>query len=297
MKCPRRPPCAAGLLGLLFVLLSSGLATAEISTDPTDSGVVTILMGTTEGPDPVDPTVWQPVRQIPPGRILNAEGALRGDGRPDIAWHPSSGWPIVVWAWNVGEDRDIAFSEWDGTTWSAVAFLTSGTTDDLDPRVFIAADGAVTVVWWSAGPPDAVYATTREAGMSGWSAPVQVTASGESGRRPSVATFDDALWIAYERTAAEPGIAQEVVAAERQTDGTFVPQTVAGTARVDRLDAILHAENGILWVDWKSADEDFGHASAIETGWNPPEATAWPDPSWLGVEGVRRTIRLDTLAP
>jgi len=115
------------------------------------------------------------------------------------------------------------------------------------------------VAWWTAGPPDVVYVSRRPAGTSDWTPPVQVTASSESGRGPSVAVHDGVIRVSYERESTDPTFAQDVVVATQQTDGNFTAEVAAKTQRTDRLDAILHLEYGKLWVDWKHGADRIGY--------------------------------------
>lgn len=274
---------------LAFGVLSATLA--EVSRDATSPSV--ILMSIGDDADPFPPLSWYPYRSGQQVLILNADGVAREDGRPDIAWH-AVGAPVVVWAWNVGTDHDIALSEWDGTAWTEAAFLTSGLSNDLDPTVFVEPDGTVHVAWWTDGTPSAVFVMTRPAGC-GWLAPVQVTGTTESGRRPSVALFDGAIRVAYERGSDVPGMSQEIVVATEQSGGTFAYEVVAATARADRLDPIIHAERGELWVDWKEDSGLVAYSVAGTEGWSAPSSVPWADPSWIGVEMTRRVVRFTVL--
>ena len=151
---------------------------------------------------------------------------------------------MAVWAYNAGGDFDIAFSEWDGTEWTATDFLTASTDDERDPRLFVEPDGTVHVVWWAPGPSERVCLATRETGSSTWGLPVEVTSGTENGRRPSVTVFNGELSVAYERGSATPGMVQDVVIATRQPGRGFVFETIGATARTEALDVVLHAEQG-----------------------------------------------------
>jgi hypothetical protein len=199
----------------------------------------------------------------------------------------------VVWAYNAGTDFDISFSEWTGTEWSAFEFLTSGTTDDLDPRLFVEDDGTIHVVWWEDGATDSVYLLSRDPGGVWDATPTLVTSDG---RRPAVAIWGGILRVAYERGSEEPGMNQDIVVARQELDESFTTEIVARTERTDRLDTILHVENGRLWVDWKHADGSINYSEAGGEGWSEPISETWSDTSWLGVEDVRRTIRRNLLA-
>ena len=160
--------------------------------------------------------------------------------------------------------------------------------------MFVELDGTVHLTWWTDGTPSAVYVMSRPAG-SGWLAPVLVTGPEESGRRPSVAVFDGALLVAYERASDAPGMIQEIVVATEQPGGDFAYEVVAATARADRLDAVLHAERGKLWVDWKQDEALIGYAEREDGAWAVASPLAWTDPSWIGVEMTRRVVRFTVL--
>jgi hypothetical protein len=214
-----------------------------------------------------------------------------GDGRPDIVWK-ENGWPAVTWNYNAGSDFDIAFSEWDGTQWTATAFLTASTGDERDPRLFVEPDGTTRVVWWTAGASEEVYLSTRQAGSSTWDLPVVVTTGGENGRRPAVSVFEGMVFVAYERDSISPGMAQDIVVAALQAGGGFVFEVIGATARTERFDVMLHAEQGHLWADWKHEAGEFGCAEhQSSAGWTANTPEPWTDPSWIGVEQTRKAIR------
>lgn len=279
-------------------LLCTQLARAEVSVDPIGFSVSTIVMGTiVDDADPI--SVWSQYRLLPAGQVLNADGHARDDGRPDITVKSIMGdsSPVGVWAYNAGTDHDIAFSEWDGNAWTTTAFLTSSTVDERDPRVAIEADGTVHVVWWTVGATEKIYLATRPAASTAWGPAVLVTTGNEEGRRPSVAVDAGGLRVAYERDSTEPGMLQDVVVATQQGGGGFVLELVGSTVRTDRLDAMIHTEQSHLWVDWKHEATEFGCAEWLGSSWSPIAPEPWTDPSWVGVEGVRKTIRNQVLSP
>ncbi len=272
---------------------------AEVSTDFDESDTRTLIIESiTDGPDPIG--IWIQYRSIPTNRVLNPGGAARGDGRPDIAYpeivdDPDPvGRPAAVWAYNTGIDHDIAFSEWSGESWGVTEFLTADTEDDVDPRIFAGPDGDLHAVWWKADVVERVYWSTRPADDWSWTPPVEVVSGG---RRPSVAVFEGTLRIAYERDSVVAGMAQDVVVLRREPSGSFTEEFVASTTRVAPLDAVLHATAVKLWLDWKHTGQVFGCAERGPAAWGGVAFVSWPDPSWLGVEEVRKVVQRLVLDP
>lgn len=282
------------LLASILVLWSA--ARAEVSVAPSaGSGVLTLQIVWSVPTDPVPQRVWRVVRVIPSVYALNANGDVRGDGPPDLASRPGSGWPVVAWAYMNGAAHDIAFSEWTGGEWSPVQLLSSGLEEELDPRLFLSSDGTIHVTWWTPGSPDQVWMRSRPAGSAVWGAPVLVTTALESGRHPSVAVVDGVLLVSYERPGS--GQSQEVVVARRNPDGSFSRDVVAGTDRTDPLVSILHVHGTRLWADWAQDAQYFACSEDQATaGWAPPATVPCEDGSWVGVESLRRAIARQILA-
>lgn len=276
------------LLSVACVLLMRvSVVRAEVSVDLQSGQLVGILvMGSiTEDPDPIGIAAWQVFRPLPQNQILNPSGYLRGDGTPDIA-RKTNGWPIAVWSYNAGGDHDIAISEWDGEEWGIVEFLTTGTDDDLEPRVFVEDDGTAHVVWWTDGAADRVFLATRHPASSLWELPVEVVTGG---RRPSVAVFDGVLRVAYERDSTVPGMAQDVIVVRHEPGDSFIEEFTASTNRGDRLDPVLHALQGQLWLDWKQASEVFGCTEYGVSGWGRSSRLLGPTPrGWASRKCGRR---------
>ncbi len=287
MKCPERMIRASWLV--LVLLIAAGAAMAEVSIDILGpQRFQMVILGATEGPDPFGMR-WTAYRDIPSIQILNASGSVRGDGHPDTA-QIGEGAPMVVWAYNAGGDFDIAVSEWNGTEWVGPVFLTSSTRNEINPKVFLEDDGTAHVVWWTADD-DQVYLATRSAGSDIWHDPLRVTPDGESGRWPSVAVFDELLYVAYERDHPDPDIIRQVVVRRRGTSGAFFEFPVADVMRIKPLDVELHVEAGHLWIDWKHGISTFGYAVGEAGGFGAVQSLPWPDDSWIGVEDIRREVR------
>lgn len=286
-------PLSTVVLGL--AILTAGLnSRAEVSVDLARGSRVNpiVLAGITEGSDPIG--VWRQFRGIAQSQVLNAGGDARGDGPPNLSSLPD-GRPLVVWAYNAGPDRDVALSEWTGTEWGPTAYLTVGSEDELDPRIFVEADGTLHVVWWVNDAVDRVMLASRAPGAPQWSLAVQVTSTFESGRRPTVAVANGVLKVAYERDSLQPGAAQDVVVVRREPGGAFTVEAALPTQRTDRLDTVLHVENGQIWFEWAQDSADFGRSECTSGSWNAPSSTPWIGQGWVGVEETRRTVRRQVL--
>jgi hypothetical protein len=279
-----------GLLAVL--LLSSALPLrAEVSGDSSENSFYIIILGIIEDPDPIPTISWEPVLESG-GEVLNADGAQRNDGRPDVAYHPETGRPVVTWAYSAGSDHDVAVNEWTGDSWGENTYLTSSAHDELDPRAHVDAFGETYVVWWKSGSTEKIYLVSREAGADLWKNPERVI---NGGRRPSVVRYGDDIAIAYERDRAGGG--QEIAIAYLDADGGVVEELVGETVRTDPLDAMVHYNGGLLWVDWKHSDDEFAYSVLEEAGWSDATTVAWTDHSWVGEEVMRRVIQSEVLFP
>lgn len=274
--------------GIGLALAVAAVCRAEVAMEGMTSSV--IILGIIEGPDPIPQVLWQPVREVDPALVLNEEGADRGDGRPDIAYHPVTGLPIVVWAYNNGTDHDIALAEWLGSAWSPVEFLTTSIEDERHPRVFVEPDGTVQVVWWVSGN-GRVLRVERE--TTRWSSPETVVPGGAA--RPSVVAWKGALGVAYERPAAG-GSGREVVLAWRSAPGSWTSELLAATPREDGLDPVLHVEANTLWIDWKHAADALAWSRREGSVWSALGMVPWDASTWVGEDAARELARGAALA-
>ena len=266
---------------------------AEVSGSGDEQVCRVLILGVIEGPDPIPGSFidWIPVQDAGDAAVLNADGALRNDGRPDVSYRPQSGWPVVVWEYNFGSDHDIALAEWNGTGWTQPYFVSSTTIDDRDPRGFVDAAGAVWVVWWQDLAQPRIVFRKRNVASGMWSLERLVT---DFGRRPSIVIVENAPVLAYERPG---GAGSEIVLATANPDGSFSHEVIATTTRIERLDPVVHWAGGKLWVDWKHESGTFGWTVKGATGWSAVQTVDWDDTSWLGEETVRMQVRRGVLIP
>ena len=133
-----KPIRAAIIVGSCFLVPSFLLAEVAVDAVPGSPPRPIVFAQITDSPDPIG-LAWQLFRPAAP-RVLNAEGYERGDGPRDLTSLPD-GRPVAVWAYNTGADHDVALSAWTGSSWGQTEFVTVGLEDDLDPRLFVEADG------------------------------------------------------------------------------------------------------------------------------------------------------------
>jgi hypothetical protein len=279
---------------VLAALLVAGGARAEVAGRPGQDGRVDFLvmgpLGITDGVDPI-PQVWTQYRPLPSDWVLNPSGDAREDGRPDIAFRRPEGTPVVVWAYNHGESHDIAIATWEADGWGPVELITNTAENEVDPRVFVLGDGTTLVTWWVEGPDTRVEVTTRAQDGDTWAAPQRVTELNEPGARPSIAFHGGAVWVAYERDATENVFNTREVAVRRQSEaGTFVLEFVAESEYDGPLEPVLHVKPGKFWMDWRYSEDEYAYAEIDGTAGSSTSLESCTDPSWIGVESVRRLI-------
>ncbi len=274
-------------------LLAPWISRAEVSIELIGPTSYVVVVGVIEDPDPIPRLIWEPVRDIPPSLVLNASGANREDGRPDGVVDPTSGRPVVIWAWATGADHDIALAEWNGSSWANPSYLTSGVADDVDPRITAAPDGTLWAAWWAGGSTPTVSLASRAPGQSVWSVPTVAAFPGGPGRRPSPAVWQGALLVAFERTS---GSTQSVIVATRGSSQSFSEQVVVSTTRTAPLDPVLHVAAGRLWVDWKHAPGTIAWSEFAGGSWGPVQTVPWTDPSFFGEHDARWAVRQAVMA-
>lgn len=280
-----------GLLAVL--LLSSALPLrADGSGDSIEPGCYIIILGIIEDPDPIPTITYEYVLNGGGDYPAGVNGSQKSGGRPDAAYDPATGWPVVTWASNAGGDSEVAVNVWSGESWGETAYLSSSVFEDLDPRACIDAFGEVYVVWWKSGSTEKIYLVSRKNGAPSWKNPELMV---NGGRRPSVVRYGDRIAIAYERDRAGGG--QEVAIAYFDDDGGSFGEVVAETERTEPLDAVVHTSGQLLWVDWKHSETKFAYSVLGEGGWSDAVVVPWTDHSLGGEQAVRRMIREEVLSP
>lgn len=215
-----RLQAALAILSLAAAVTVPGLVRAEVYAELDAKGG---FSGTRIAPGPgvQSSRVWEITGSAASrAYVLNPDGALRGDGRPEIAVNPISGLPLAVWARRNGSNHDIATSTFDGRSWSLPSLIhIPNAVDDVDPRVVFRSDGVAVITWWQRGAPSrvrAAYATPSAPNR--WLDAGFISAPGVSARKPSIRQEGNLTIIAY-RTIDDINIATLTITASNYGDG------------------------------------------------------------------------------
>ena len=144
--------------------------------------------------------IWSPVRRGGPrNAYLNPDGDYYQDGPPSIVFNPVTRQPEAVWSYWDGSYYQIAWSRFNGKTWTMVEtplgkdyqYLTSDERQNFDPKLWIDHAGNRRVVWWrrGQGEPDDVVIAVLPAGETQWWSPQRVSRDGVPTRRADIRTF------------------------------------------------------------------------------------------------------------
>lgn len=281
----------AGLFAFCGIL--AGSVRAEVSILAEEATDV-IILGVIEGPDPIHfQSFWKPVREdVPPALFLNPEGAMRSDRRPAIAYDAASN-PRVVWSYDTGSGYDIARATWVGHAWRT-ELVTRSFADELDPRIAVGSGGDEWIVWWESFH-QRVLLMRRRSGAGGWDRAERVSGPFSHGRRPAVVEWGGTAVVAYERTADVGG--QHVVVRTRSGAGAYDEVVAAWTPRESPLDVMIHVEDDLLWIDWRSSASTYGYTVWNGEGWEAPQMFQWEESGFLGDVAARAAIRDLVLDP
>jgi len=252
--------------------LAVGSASAEIGVviqdpDSSSSPRPYIFGVIVDDPNPFG-NIW--TRFAPNGAtrvVLNPEGSVNGDGRPELLVHPETGLPIAVWSRRSHAGYEIVISRFESGEWTAPQVLSGGSTPAFDPAIAVdPADGSVHVAYWEDGSSRRVLHRSAPADLGSWSAETVVSQAGEFAARPSAVFHDGTLRIAYEvHTFGFGETPRNIVLARREGAG-FVPEVLAVTHFAGVVRPEIHSHNGRVWVDWVDSDGELGWTRRVGAG-------------------------------
>jgi hypothetical protein len=155
--------------------------------------------------------VWGQVRaRVPLEAMLNPLGDTYGDLAPTVATDPLTGNPWAVWPRNVGNQKRIVLSIWDGKRWTApvpVAVADPMGYDQVNPGILFDAAGVPFLVYSELSPKGRVLFTTvaREA----WTPPLLLSSPQVDSREPVAAMDGENLKLGYRTPTGQVSVSFE----------------------------------------------------------------------------------------
>jgi hypothetical protein len=278
------------VLTLLTTVSLLGVATvkAEVSCSSTPAQYVT-QMSSGLGNSPL---VWRLVG-LPTDRLpLNEQGEARGDIEPAIALNGPLGRGQAVWQYWDGQDFEIAFSECLTPAWTPPSLLTENTSDDIQPTISIAANGAVGVTWIHQGSTTQVKYREFEPAL-GWSPIVDVSAGPSQLSRPSIAFHEGSPRVAFIEPSAAAG-PKLVVASSSGSEPwpfAFEPEIIAQLNVGLDPEPELFAGSDRLVATWIDSATHVGFARRANDVWSAPQYEPYAGAADLGRARVRAKVR------
>ena len=218
--------------------------------DPATPYVQTIV----DEPDPLGVGRWTRLSPLGDTRrfVLNADGDLRGDGPPSIAYDPTSEITFVAWSSvdPLGVEK-IVVSRFVGDAWTAPRRTNVSTGRQLAPALAIDNDGAVHVVYGEIrSASEAIYHQVLIGSDGEWSAPVRISPPGQAASRPHAAVHNGALHVVFEIRPDEANPSSVVVSLATTSIDGIDSQPVALSSHEGPLWPQVHSAGGTLWIDW-----------------------------------------------
>jgi hypothetical protein len=141
--------------------------------------------------------------------MLNPLGDNLGDLPPSIAINPKSGNPWVVWSRNVGNQKRLAFSTWDGKGWTAPVLIAKPDllgSDQVEPRLLFDTASVPYLLFTEAASPARVMFMTVSGGV--WTPALGLSEKTVDSRHPTAALQGSDLKVTF---ATPSGSVQQVV--------------------------------------------------------------------------------------
>ena len=81
------------------------------------------------------------------GGVIPGSGGPEFDAYPSLSNDADTGAPILVWSRHNGMDYDVAFTRFDGESWTAPITLVGTDRDEIQPRAYSTPGGEFHLVW------------------------------------------------------------------------------------------------------------------------------------------------------
>lgn len=296
MRFARRPGVLACALAL-WTLAEPARGEVSALLDPQGRAYGFLVMHR-EGEAPAD--VWKKIRPAEDRAVLNPQGDLWGDGMPEIAFDPRTGFPQVVWARRSEQGSEIVFAHWDGERWTSPAAegsrlvatdlpfsrdaalrLSPAPGEWSSPRLLIGSNGMTRVVWSgveSSAPSVWYHDLSLATGDRG--DPIRLHDASLPTSSPSLAVGFDRIFIGVEQEEAGLRLVVVIQADEGDTvtqrdSEPFRRRVVSISLAVGRIDLELKIEGGVGRATWL---EDPGRLAI--SGYEP-EIDYWSNPWYV----------------
>jgi hypothetical protein len=218
--------------------------------------------------------------------LLALSGTCLADDPPDSEVNPQTGFiETVTTVWN-GSSHDVGLTIDRGALPPLTAAVAAGSTDDLDPRVAIAASGEVSVTWTRDGSMGQVFVRARTAAT--WGLDQLVSDPSEDSRNPELVYYGSAPALVYEiHGETTKSVAVSIIGDEPDPFGAR--SILASTAWSGDIDARVQTADGHLWVTWIQDDSEVGWSELDGSGsWT---TAAYQSYSADDTDSARSTIR------
>lgn len=204
-------------------------------------------------------------RSITFAAMLGLTGAVLADATPDA---PDSRINVV------SGSIETVDTPWSGANYNVrhvitpsggtgllITTLSNDSHDDFGARLTVSTlNGDTWVAWWRHESTDQVIVRRRVNATGAWT-PERVQSSvTEGSRHPSIAFDGNKPWVAYEADAVTGGTTIEVKLTDDDPAPFVAAVPIAITGFTGKIDTLLEAEAGHLWVSWVD--------SAAQVGWS-----------------------------
>ncbi len=258
------------LIGMLFwtsALMPCVYAEVGAKTAALQSGGIVF-----ERLDEAASTIWRLVRPSAGPIALNTSGEANGDLSPDLRINPLTRRPEVVWAYWTGSNYEIAWSFFDGETWSSPLLLTDSPADDIEPKLAFDHLGNLGIAWTRMESVSRIWYCEKDP-EAGWSGEI-VVSNGENPAKQASIAWDGLIPRISFHEDLSGGGARMIVAGGETPDPwplAFLPELVAMSTWEGELDQGLDVTRGKVFTSWVDSASHLAFSRRVYGSWQVPE--------------------------
>ena len=134
------------LLAALFLVPWAGAATQVVNARGALVTVAVVRTVRGAGPTALTYSVLQPDGTLTSGWVGKTRDRL-ADREPSLVLGPGLDQPALVWSRHDGQYNQVAFSRFDGKSWTETRYLTTGGVDHLHPQAGVDGSGTGYAIW------------------------------------------------------------------------------------------------------------------------------------------------------